>query len=140
MTPHWIKTILSSRITETVARVVFMFPFWGSGLAKLIDFSGGVAEMAHFGLQPPALFNILTIIVQLGGSALVIANRWTWLGAGALGVFTALTIPIVHAFWRLQGEEGVVAFHTATEHVGMIGALVVVSILSVRPRPEALRR
>ncbi len=134
MTPSWVACILSSRAVEFLARVVLTFPFWGSGLAKLIDFSGGVAEMEHFGLAPGWAFNVATLIVQLGGSALIIANWMTWLGAGALGVFTALTIPLVHAFWRLEGEKGVVAFHTATEHVGMIGALVLVSILAHRGR------
>ncbi|WP_230530713.1 DoxX family protein [Microvirga roseola] len=137
MTPRWIDAVLSSRITEVAARILLTFPFWGSGLAKLLDFSGGMAEMSHFGLEPAWFFNTLTVIVQLGGSALIIANRWTWLGAGALGVFTFLTIPIVHNFWSLDGERAVVAFHTATEHVGMIGALVLVSVLALRPRRTA---
>ncbi len=114
-----------------VARVLLTFPFWGSGLSKLIDFPGGVAEMAQFGLEPAVAFNFATIIVQVGGSLLVIVNRATWLGAGALGVFTALTIPLVHHFWAMTEEPfRTIAFHTATEHVGMIGALIVVSILS----------
>jgi transmembrane protein len=127
-----IHSILSNRAVETLGRILLTFPFWGSGLAKLIDFQGGVAEMAMFGLHPPVLINILTIIVQLGGSALIIANRLVWLGAGALGVFTAMTIFLVHHFWSLEGERGIVAFHTATEHVGMIGALVLVAILAER--------
>lgn len=134
MTPPVINAILSSRTTEILGRVLLTFPFWGSGLAKLIDFRGGVAEMEMFGLNPGWLFNIATIIVQLGGSALIISRRHTWLGAGALGIFTALTIAIVHRFWAIDGERGIVAFHTATEHVGMIGALILVSILALRPR------
>jgi len=140
MTPRWIDTVLSSRATEIVARILLTFPFWGSGLAKLLDFSGGMAEMRQFGLEPAWLYNALTVLVQLGGSALIITKRWTWFGAGALGVFTFLTIPIVHAFWRLSGEHAIVAFHTATEHVGMIGALILVSILALRPRSAAPAR
>jgi transmembrane protein len=136
MTPRWIETLLSSRMTETTARVILTFPFWGSGLAKLLNFSGGMAEMSQFGLEPAWFYNSLTIFVQLVGSGLIITNRLTWLGAGALGVFTFLTIPIVHAFWRFEGEQAIRAFHTAGEHVGMIGALVLVSILALRPRQE----
>lgn len=132
MTPHPIAALLSSRWTGLLARVLLTFPFWGSGLAKVIDFPGGVAEMAEFGLEPAASFNIAVAVTQLVGSALIILNVATWLGAGALGIFTALTIPIVHHFWSLDGERAIVAFHTATEHVGMIGALILVSILSVR--------
>ena len=137
MTPRWIDALLSSWGTEVAARVLLTFPFWASGLIKLIDFQGGMAEMRQFGLDPAWLFNSLTIFVQLIGSALIIAKRWTWLGAGALGVFTFLTILIVHAFWRLEGERAIMALHTAGEHVGMIGALILVSILALRPRPAA---
>jgi transmembrane protein len=138
MTPRWIDTLLANRGTEVAARVLLTFPFWASGLIKLLDFPGGVAEMRQFGLEPAWLFNTLTIIVQLTGSALIIAKRWTWLGAGALGVFTFLTILIVHAFWRLGGERAIMALHTAGEHVGMIGALILVSILALRPRSESI--
>jgi transmembrane protein len=129
-----IRNLLGYPALEVLARVVLCFPFWGSGLAKLIDFQGGVAEMAFFGLQPAVLFNIATVVTQLGGSALIILNRATWLGAGALGIFTALTIPLVHHFWKLEGERAIIAFHTAGEHVGMIGALILVAILSERRR------
>jgi transmembrane protein len=128
---HAIEQLLRHRAVAAVARVLLTFPFWGSGLAKLIDFQGGVAEMAHFGLEPAVAFNIATIVVQLAGALLVILNRYTWLGAGALGVFTALTIPIVHHFWSMTEEPfRTIAFHTATEHIGMIGALIVVSVLA----------
>ena len=129
-----IQSILNNQAVLVAARVLLTFPFWGSGLAKLINFQGGVAEMAMFGLNPPVAFNIATIITQLVGSALIITNRAAWLGAGALGIFTALTIPLVHRFWALEGERAIVAFHTATEHVGMIGALILAAILAERTR------
>ena len=113
-----------------LARIVLTFAFWGSGLAKLINFQEGVAEMAMFSLPNPTLMNILTIITQLAGSLLIIINRWTWLGAGALAVFTALTIPLVHRFWSLPQPKATEAFHTATEHITVIGALILVAILS----------
>lgn len=139
-----IERLLRHRAVAAAARVLLTCPFWGSGLAKLTDFQGGVAEMARFDLEPAATFNIATIIVQLGGSLLVIRNRCTWLGAGALGIFTALTIPLVHHFWSITEEPfRTIAFHTATEHVGMIGALIAVSILAAdrdRGRTASRRR
>jgi transmembrane protein len=110
-----------------LARIALTFGFWGSGLSKLIDFQGGVAEMTHFGLEPAIAFNIATIVTQLGGSALVISNRWTWLGAGALGVFTALTIPLVHHFWTMEEPFRTIEFYVAMEHITVIGGLMVVA-------------
>ena len=120
-------------IAARCARIALTFPFWSSGLAKLVDFDAGAAEMAHFRLEPANLFNIATVIVQLVGSLLIIANRLVWLGASALGVFTGLTIVLVHHFWSMTEEPfRTIAFHTATEHVGIIGGLIAISLLAAR--------
>lgn len=125
--PSFIDSIITSRAFGYFARTAFTYMFWASGLAKLIDFNAGVAEMSHFGLEPAPLFNIAVIVTQLGGSALIIANRWTWLGAGALAVFTTLTIPIAHSFWTMQEPIKTLEFYVVMEHITVIGALMVVS-------------
>jgi transmembrane protein len=122
-----IRALTNSTWFGYLARVVLTFGFWGSGLSKLIDFQGGVAEMAQAGLEPAAAFNIATIITQLVGSALIIFNRWTWLGAGALGVFTALTIPLVHHFWTMEEPFRTMEFYVVMEHITVIGGLMVVA-------------
>nr|WP_314072332.1 DoxX family protein [uncultured Roseococcus sp.] len=130
--PRPVAGLLESSALRVVARVLLTVPFWTSGLAKLADFGGTTAEMAHFGLNPPAVFAIATILVQLGGSALVIQGRHAWLGAGALGLFTALTIPLVHNFWAQEGERGMLSTFFALEHIGMIGGLMMAAILCHR--------
>ena len=130
--PAVIDSLLASRWFGYAARTLLTFMFWASGLAKLIDFQTGVAEMAFFGLNPPVLFNIAVIITQLGGSALIIANRWTWLGAGALSVFTALTIPIVHTFWKMDEPFKTMEFCVVMEHISIIGGLMVVAWKSAK--------
>jgi transmembrane protein len=120
-----IGLFLLAPATATAARIVLCLPFWWSGMSKLLDFSGGTAEMAALGLEPAWLFNALTILVQLGGSLLVILNRWTWLGAGALGVFTALATVMAHRFWTLDGVERV------RELLAIIAGFVLVAILGV---------
>ncbi|MGI6246781.1 MAG: DoxX family protein [Pseudochelatococcus sp.] len=110
-----------------IARVVLTFMFWASGLAKSIDFSAGMAEMTHFGLEPAAFFNVATIVVQLGGSALIILNFHAWAGALALAVFTAATIPIAHTFWTMEEPIRTIEFYVVVEHISIIGALLVVA-------------
>ncbi len=125
--PNPISALTGSTWFGYLARTVLTFMFWASGLSKLIDFNAGVAEMAHFGLEPAVAFNIATIITQLGGSILIILNRWTWLGAGALAVFTALTIPLVHHFWTMEEPFKTIEFYVVMEHITVIGALMVVA-------------
>jgi len=124
--------ILGSPLIAGAARVVLCLPFWWSGLTKLFYFSGGTAEMADLGLPMPGVFNALTIVVQLGGSVLVIANIQTWLGAGALGVFTAMATLLAHQFWRVQGLDRARQLDTFLEHLAIIAGFVLAAILSHR--------
>lgn len=110
-----------------LARVLLTYMFWASGIAKLVDFTAAQGEMSHFGLEPAAAYAIATIIVQIGGSILIILDRWTWLGAGALGVFTALTIPIAHSFWTMEEPFKTIEFYVVMEHITVIGGLMVVA-------------
>ena len=123
--------ILGSPLTAASARAVLCLPFWWSGINKLVDFSGGTAEVAALGLPAPALFNALTVLVQLGGSALVIAKVWTWLGAGALGVFTVVVTLLAHQFWRLQGNDHTAQLNVFLEHLAIVAGFVLVAILSI---------
>ena len=128
--PAFIARILDWSWFPPIARVILTFPFWGSGIAKLIDFSGAVAEMQQYGLKPPTFIAILVIFTQLGGSLLIVANRRAWAGAGALAIFTLLTIPIAHDFWNLRGEAAKSEFYIAVEHIALIGGLMLAAILS----------
>jgi len=85
--------------------------------------------MAHFGLNPPAFFAIGTIIIQLGGSALMIfGKRLAWLGAGILGLFTVATIPIAHAFWKFQGQEAFTQRMVASANLTIVGGLILAAV------------
>jgi transmembrane protein len=132
--PPFIANFLASRWFALFARIVLTFVFWSAGLAGLFDFSGKVAEMEAVGLQPAALFAFLVTAVLLGASALIIFNRAAWLGAGALGVFLALTIPIAHAFWQMPEPQRTQEFYIVIEHISLIGGLMVAAVLAHRSR------
>jgi uncharacterized membrane protein YphA (DoxX/SURF4 family) len=112
------------------ARILLTLPYWWSGIAKALAFDGAVAEARHFGLEPAAAVAALTILVQLGGSALIILNRLSWLGAGALAVFTALATLIAHAFWTLDDPGARQRdMNIFLEHIGLIGGLLLAAAL-----------
>lgn len=102
------------------------------GVQKALDFSGAVGEQAHFGLQPAWLWATAAIIVEFGGSILVIFGRWVWLGAGGLGVLTAVAMLTANAFWAMTGHDRFMAANAFFEHLGLIAGLVLVSMLSLR--------
>lgn len=132
-TPAPIARLLGNNGLLTLAAALLTLPYWSSGVAKLFDLGGALGEARHFGLEPAALVVTLTIAVQIGGSLLVILGRQAWLGAGALGVFTAAATLIAHPFWQVA--DPMARFHernTFLEHVGLIGGLMLAAILQER--------
>ena len=131
-TPTPVARLLGDRRFAALAAALLTLPYWTSGIAKLLDLGGALGEARHFGLEPAALVVALTIAVQIGGSLLVIVGRQAWLGAGALGVFTAAATLIAHPFWL---ADPVTRFHernTFLEHAGLIGGLMLAAILQER--------
>jgi uncharacterized membrane protein YphA (DoxX/SURF4 family) len=131
-TPRWIAAILSWPWLRPISRAALVSAFLIGGIQKLIDFPAAVAEQAHFGLQPPWLWAAAAIVVELGGSALVIFGRWVWLGAGGLGVLTAVAMLTANDFWARIGHDRFMATNAFFEHFGLLAGLVLISLLSLR--------
>jgi uncharacterized membrane protein YphA (DoxX/SURF4 family) len=54
------------------------------------------------------------------------------LGAGALGVLTAVAMVVANDFWTMTGHDRFMALNSFFEHLGLIAGLVLVSIASLR--------
>jgi uncharacterized membrane protein YphA (DoxX/SURF4 family) len=123
-----IATILAWPWLWPASRIALVSAFAIGGFAKLSDFAAAIAEQEHFGLRPGWLWAALAIAVEIGGSALVIAGRWVWLGAGGLGVLTAVAMLTANNFWALSGTDRFMALNAFFEHLGLIAGLVLVSV------------
>jgi uncharacterized membrane protein YphA (DoxX/SURF4 family) len=130
-TPRWVAAILSRPWLLPISRLALVSAFLIGGIQKLIDFPGAIAEQAHFGLQPAWTRAVAAVIVELGGSALVIFGRWVWLGTGGLGVLTAVAMLTANDFWAKAGQDRFIAVNDFFEHLGLIAGLVLVSVLSL---------
>ncbi|CCD87998.1 conserved hypothetical protein; putative membrane protein [Bradyrhizobium sp. ORS 285] len=133
-TPRPIATVLAWPWLWPAARLALVSAYLIGGVQKLTDFPGAIAEQAHFGLQPAALWAVAAIAVELIGSVLVVANRFVWLGAGALGVLTSVAMLTANDFWHMEGHDRFMALNSFFEHLGLIAGLVLVSIMSWRAR------
>jgi transmembrane protein len=127
-----ISAILESKAFNFICRLVLTLPFWSAGITKVVNWQGGVAEMTHFGLQPAPIYNAATAVTEIVGSLLILFGPYAWLGAGWLGIFTVLTIPIAHAFWTMPEPQRTLEMYTAEEHLAMVGGLALAAILRHR--------
>ena len=129
-TPAFIHAILVWPGTWLIARFALVAMFLASGLTKVANFSGGVAEMAEAGLPAPPVMAVLSIFVELTGSVLILINRWVWLGAGMLGTFTAIGAVTAHAFWKVSGPARKDAIAVFLMHFGLIAAFALDALLA----------
>lgn len=102
------------------------------GLVKVLDFNGAMAEMAHFGLQPAALFASLVIVLELGASALILTGFYCWLGALALAGFTLAATLMANRFWEMSPPERFTGMNGFFEHIGLAGALLLVALYDLK--------
>ena len=129
--PAFIGTLLQAPAFQVLARVALTSAYWWGGIAKLLDYPAALAEAQHFGLEPAWLVVVATVAVELGASILLIAGRFAWLAAGALGVFTAFATLIAHSFWTIDDPvERFHALNTFLEHIGLIGGLALAAALA----------
>ncbi|ABK08149.1 MULTISPECIES: DoxX family protein [Burkholderia] len=128
-TPAWVRVLLSQPWVLPLARLALVSAYLLGGVAKALDFPGAVAEQAHFGLQPAALWAALAIAVEIAGSLCVVFRRFTWLGAGSLGMLTLVAMVVANDFWNRSGAEHFMALNSFFEHLGLIAALVLATML-----------
>ena len=134
-TPAPIAALLRAPAFGPVARTILTQPYWFAGLYKLTHLPDALGEAAHFDLKPAGLIVAATIVVQLGGSALLILGRIGWLAAGALSVFTTLATLIAHPYWTVADPmERFHAMNTFLEHIGLIGGFMVAAALVEKER------
>jgi uncharacterized membrane protein YphA (DoxX/SURF4 family) len=130
--PSWVDAILEWRWTWLLARLGLTSAYLLGGIVKFTSFSAAIAEQEHFGFHPGWAWAVAAIAVELIGSLFVITGRLVWLGAGALGVLTAVATFAASPFWTMQGQARFAATNTFFEHLGLIAGFVMVAILAER--------
>jgi uncharacterized membrane protein YphA (DoxX/SURF4 family) len=137
VTPQFVQAILEWQWTWPIARFALVLYYLVSGLSKVANFRSAMTEMTEAGMPVPAVMALLSIFVELTGSTLVLIDRWLWLGAGMLGVFTAIGAVTAHAFWKVSGPARIEAIAVFLMHLGLIAAFVLCALVVEREGPAA---
>ncbi|MGS0893161.1 DoxX family protein [Burkholderia stagnalis] len=127
--PAWVRALLSQPWVLPLARLALVSAYLIGGIVKALDFDGAVAEQAHFGLHPAVPWAALAIAVEIAGSLCVVVRRFTWLGAGGLGMLTLVAMLVANDFWNRAGAERFIALNSFFEHLGLIAALALATVL-----------
>lgn len=81
-------------------RVLFVIYFFLMGLSHLTNFKQHAALLGRKGVPLPAAATILTIVMMIGGGALVLFNWHMWIGAILLFGIIFPAPFFLHHFWN----------------------------------------
>ena len=115
-------------IIPLVGRIFIGLIFLVAGVRKVMGFAGTVAYLSKLGFPAPEVMAVIAIIIEIGGSLLLIVGwraRWAaWL----LVLFVAIAAFAAHRFWELT-DPG--QFNNQMNHflknLSLIGGLLYVA-------------
>lgn len=113
------------------ALLLLTLPYWSSGLFKLTDIRGAMEEARQFNLKPAWMAVAATILVQLGGSLMILTGWAAWAGAAVLAVFTVWATLLAHPFWAYADLTSRMRQRAIfLEHLGLVGGLMLAASIS----------
>ena len=117
--PAWIRALLSQPWVLPLARLALVSAFLIGGVNKgdALRRRGGRAG-AFRPAAGRALWAALAIVVEVVGSLCVVFRRFTWLGAGALGMLTLVAMVVANDFWNRSGAEHFMALNSFSSILG----------------------
>jgi uncharacterized membrane protein YphA (DoxX/SURF4 family) len=126
--------MLGGMTVRRLALLALCAAYLQGGLDKALDFPAAVAEMQHFGLVPAAPMALVTIVVELGASALILSGIHRWAGALVLAGFTLCATFVANRFWEVAPPERLMAANSFFEHIGLVGGFVLVAWFDLQQR------
>lgn len=125
---------LATPFVRWLALLALCAAYLQGGLQKAWDFHAAVAETTHFGLAPAMPITVLVIVLELGASLAILCGRGRWLGALLLGAFTLAATFLANRFWTMPPAERFAVTNAFFEHLGLVGAFVLVAWHDLRER------
>jgi putative oxidoreductase len=114
-----------NRTLAFVARILMALIFVVAGLRKLLAFGATAGYFAKLGLPMPEVLVVLTIALELIGSAALIAGWHVRVVAAAMALFTIAAAAVGHQFWAVADPA---AFSAQLNHflknVAMVGGFL----------------
>lgn len=109
-----------------VGRVMLSTIFLMSGLMKIGNFAGTSGYMANMGVPMSDIALAVTIIVEVGGAAMIIVGWNARLGAAALFLWMIPVSLMFHAFWAAPQAEMQTQMAMFMKNMAMMGAMLMI--------------
>ena len=112
-----------------LGRVLLGALFLVAGIRKIMFFAGSVGYFTKLGFPAPEVMTVISILIELGGGALLVlgwqARRASWL----IIVFVAIATAMAHRFWEFDAAQYGNQLNHFLKNAAIIGGLLYVAVL-----------
>ena len=112
-----------------LGRVLLGALFLVVGIRKIMFFAGSVGYFTKLGFPAPEVMTVISILIELGGGALLVlgwqARRVSWLFI----VFVAIATAMAHRFWEVDAAQYGNQLNHFLKNAAIIGGLLYVAVL-----------
>ena len=109
-----------------VGRILLAQMFLVAGISKLMNVAGTGAYMAKLGFPMPEVMAWVSIIIEIGGAALLILGWQTRRIAWFLILFIVIATAMAHRFWEFNPPQYAGQLNYFLKNVAIIGGLLYV--------------
>ena len=120
---------MNPNVSDTAAllgRILLALIFITSGFGKITGFEGTVGYIASKGLPLSQLGAIIAIIVEVGGSILLVIGYKARWAALALAIFTLAAAIFFHNYWAVEAAEKMGQQINFWKNISMAGGMLMV--------------
>ncbi len=111
-----------------VGRLLLAALFLVAGTRKLLAVGASVAYFTKLGFPLPEAMVWLTIAIEIGGAALLVAGWQTRRVAWLLIAFTAVATAMAHRFWEFDAPQFANQLNHFLKNAAIIGGLLCVVV------------
>ena len=108
-------------------RILIAAIFLVAGARKVLTFAGTVGYMAKLGFPAPEAMAALAIVIELGGSILLIIGWRTRWVAWLLALFVLIAAFAAHRFWEFDATQYNNQLNHFLKNIAIIGGLLFVA-------------
>ena len=110
-----------------IGRILLSAIFLISGIRKLLMFAGTVGYFTKLGFPAPTVMVVLAIILEVGGSILLIVGWKTRYVAWLLALFVLIATAMAHRFWEFDAAQYGNQMNHFLKNVAILGGLMFVA-------------
>ena len=112
-----------------VGRVLLGALFLVVGVRKILMFAGSVGYFTKLGFPAPEAMTVLSIVIEVGGGALLVLGWQTRRVAWLLIAFVVIATFMAHRFWEFDAAQYVAQLNNFLKNAAIIGGLLYVAVL-----------